>query len=168
LAEEYISTPKQGHQTVLAGFRAYWPVLKVELAGISRINSLFTLIKRRVFSSPTENTITNLLGGGDRETNCAPAYTARSAIMPIRPFLSGQAFGPEVIRDMSLVFENVCEAIGLKTTEEPATTIVAQKVIELAERGVRDVVTLYTMTLREFSFEEEAVAERPQPRGPRP
>ena len=24
----------------------------------------------------------------------------------------------------------------------------------LAERGVRDVVTLYTMTLREFSFEE--------------
>jgi len=74
--------------------------------------------------------------------------------MPIQPFLSGQAFGPEVIRDMSLVFENVCEAMGLKTTEDPATTIVAQKVIELAERGVRDVVTLYTMTLREFSFEE--------------
>lgn len=74
--------------------------------------------------------------------------------MPIQPFLSGQAFGPEVIRDMSLVFENVCEAMGLKTTEDPATTIVAKKVIELAERGVRDVVTLYTMTLREFSFEE--------------
>ncbi len=73
--------------------------------------------------------------------------------MPIQPFLSGQAFGPEVIRDMSLVFENVCEAMGLKTTEDPATTIVAKKVIELAERGVRDVVTLYTMTLREFSFE---------------
>ena len=74
--------------------------------------------------------------------------------MPIQPFLSGQASGPEVIRDMSLVFENVCEAMGLKTTEDPATTIVAKKVIELAERGVRDVVTLYTMTLREFSFEE--------------
>jgi hypothetical protein len=75
--------------------------------------------------------------------------------MPIRPFLSGQAFGPETLRDMSLAFENVCEAMGLKTTEDPATTtLVAQKVIELAQRGVRDVVTLYTMTLREFSFGE--------------
>ncbi len=74
--------------------------------------------------------------------------------MPIRPFLSGQAFSPETIRDMSLVFENVCEAMGLKATEDPATTLVAQKVIELAQRGVRDVVTLYTMTLREFSFDE--------------
>jgi hypothetical protein len=74
--------------------------------------------------------------------------------MPIRPFLSGQAFSPETIRDMSLVFENVCEAMELKTTEDPATPLVAQKVIELVERGVRDVVTLYTMTLREFSFDE--------------
>ena len=74
--------------------------------------------------------------------------------MSIHPFLSGQAFSPETIRDMSIAFENVCEAMGLKTTEDPATTLVAQKVIELAQRGVRDVVTLYTMTLREFSFEE--------------
>jgi hypothetical protein len=74
--------------------------------------------------------------------------------MPIRPFLSGQAFSPEAICDMSLVFENVCEAMGLKTIEDPATTtLVAQKVIELTERGIRDVVTLYTMTLREFSFD---------------
>jgi hypothetical protein len=52
---------------------------------------------------------------------------------------------------MSLAFDNVCEAMGLKTTEDdPATTIVAQ----MAQRGVGDVVTLYTMTLREFSFDE--------------
>ena len=50
--------------------------------------------------------------------------------MPIRPFLSSQAFSPEAICDMSLVFENVCEAMGLKTTEDPAITLVAQKVIE--------------------------------------
>jgi hypothetical protein len=82
-----------------------------------------------------------------------PPIWLEEAIMPIRPFLSGQAFGPEVIRDMSLAFDNVCEAMELKRTEDPATTIVAQKVIELAQRGVRDVVTLYTMTLREFSFD---------------
>jgi hypothetical protein len=39
--------------------------------------------------------------------------------MPIRPFLSGQAFSPETIRDMSLVFENVCEAMGFKDARRP-------------------------------------------------
>ncbi len=28
--------------------------------------------------------------------------------MPIRPFLAGQAFEPEIIRQMSLALENVC------------------------------------------------------------
>ena len=73
--------------------------------------------------------------------------------MPIRPFLYGQAFDPEAIRDMSLAFESVCEALGLKTTDDPATRLVAEKVIELAQRGVCDVANLRTMTLREFSFD---------------
>jgi hypothetical protein len=39
--------------------------------------------------------------------------------MPIRPFLSDQAFDPEAIRDMSLVFENVCEADGIEDDRRP-------------------------------------------------
>ena len=58
--------------------------------------------------------------------------------MPIRPFLSGQAFEPEAIRIMSLALEDVCDALGLRMTDDPATRLVAEKIIELAQRGVRE------------------------------
>jgi hypothetical protein len=70
--------------------------------------------------------------------------------MPIRGFLSGQAFEPEVVRQMSLALETVCGKFGMKLTEEPATRVVALKIIELAQRGVRDAPTLTEMTLQEL------------------
>lgn len=74
--------------------------------------------------------------------------------MPIRPFLAGQAFEPEAVRDMSLAFDGACEALGLRIREDPATRVVAEKVIELAQRGVRGVDQLRTMTLKEFGRTE--------------
>jgi len=70
--------------------------------------------------------------------------------LPIRPYLAGQAFDPETIRDMSLALENVCEALGLTLRDDPATRLVAEKIIELTQRGVRDAATLRAMTLEEF------------------
>ena len=70
--------------------------------------------------------------------------------MPIRPFLAGQAFDPETIRDLSLALEKVCEELSLKMVDDPATRVVAEKIIEHAQRGVRDVATLTAMTLKEF------------------
>lgn len=70
--------------------------------------------------------------------------------MPIRPFLAGQAFEPEVIRQKSLALESVCENLRLSLTDDPATRLVASKIIELAQRGVRDAATLSAMTLKEF------------------
>ena len=71
--------------------------------------------------------------------------------MPIRPFLAGQAFEPDVIREMSLALETVCAKLALKLTDDPARRLVASKIIELAQRGVRDAATLSTMTLKEVS-----------------
>jgi hypothetical protein len=71
--------------------------------------------------------------------------------MPIRPFVAGQAFEPDVIREMSLALETVCAKLALKLTDDPATRRVASKVIELAQRGVRDATTLNTMTLKELN-----------------
>jgi len=68
----------------------------------------------------------------------------------MRGFLSGQAFEPEVVRQMSLALETVCAKFGMKLTEDPATRVVALKIIELAERGVRDEPTLTEMTLEEL------------------
>ena len=62
--------------------------------------------------------------------------------MPIWPFLAGQAFDPETIRDMSLALEKVCEALNLKMVDDAATRLVAEKIIKLAQWGVRDVTSL--------------------------
>jgi hypothetical protein len=72
------------------------------------------------------------------------------AIMPIRGFLSGQAFEPEVIRQMSLALETIRGKFGMELTEGPATRVVALKIIELAQRGVHDAPTLTEMTLKEL------------------
>jgi hypothetical protein len=69
--------------------------------------------------------------------------------MPIRPFLAGQAFEPELIRQMSLALD-VCGKLGLSLGDDPSTRLVASKIIELAQRGVRDAPTLSAMTLKEF------------------
>jgi len=71
--------------------------------------------------------------------------------MPIRPYLSGQAFEPEAIRNMSLALESVCDSLGLRMTDDPATRLVAEKIIELAQRGVRNVDILRVMALKEFN-----------------
>jgi hypothetical protein len=70
--------------------------------------------------------------------------------MPITPYLAGQALEPEAIREMSLVLETVCDTLSLRLTDDPNTRLVASKIIELAQRGVRDAATLSAMTLKEF------------------
>ena len=70
--------------------------------------------------------------------------------MPIRPYLAGQAFEPESIREMSLALENVCETLALRLADDANRRLVASKIIELAQRGVRDAPTLIAMTLQEF------------------
>ena len=70
--------------------------------------------------------------------------------MPITPYLVGQAFEPELIREMSLALQSVCDTLKLRLTDDPNTRLVASKIIELAQRGVREAATLSTRTLKEF------------------
>jgi hypothetical protein len=39
------------------------------------------------------------------------------------PFLAGQAFESDVIREMSLALESVCKALELSLIDDPATTL---------------------------------------------
>jgi hypothetical protein len=73
--------------------------------------------------------------------------------VPIRPFLSGQAFDPEAIREMSLALESVCNTLGLKVMDDAATRLVAEKIIELSQHGVHGVATLHAMAVKEFKAE---------------
>jgi len=51
---------------------------------------------------------------------------------------------------MSAAYERVCAALGRKFVDDAATRLVAQVVIELAQRGVKDVETITAMTLERF------------------
>jgi hypothetical protein len=70
--------------------------------------------------------------------------------MPIRPFLGDQAFEPEVITSMSMALERVCDALRLRMIDDVATRLVAEKIIELAQRGVRDSDTLVLLVLKDL------------------
>jgi hypothetical protein len=70
--------------------------------------------------------------------------------MPITPFLAHQAFEPDVIETMSAAYVATCDALRLKVGDDPATRLVAEKVINLAQRGIRDPDVLRAMTLKEF------------------
>jgi hypothetical protein len=75
--------------------------------------------------------------------------------MPITLFLAGQSFDLEVIESMSAAFAAACGVLQLKVgKDDPATRFVAEKVIELAQRGVRDPDVLRTMTLKEFGLSD--------------
>jgi hypothetical protein len=73
--------------------------------------------------------------------------------MPIRPFLGDQAFDPETIAKMSAALESVCEELRLKMIDDAATRRVAGKIVELVQRGVKDVRTLRAMTLEQLQQE---------------
>jgi hypothetical protein len=76
--------------------------------------------------------------------------------MPITRFLANPAFELEVLESMSVSFVAACDALQLKVGEDPAARFVAEKVIELAQRGVRDPYVLRTMTLKEFGLGDES------------
>ncbi len=77
--------------------------------------------------------------------------------MPITPFLAGQAFDPEAIETMSAAFVAACDALRLKVGDYPATRFVAEKVIELAQRGIRDPNMLCKLTLKEFDLTDDSL-----------
>ena len=80
--------------------------------------------------------------------------------MPTTPFLAGQAFDPETIENMSAALVEACDALHLKVGDDPATRFVAEKVIELAQRGIRDPNMLRKLTLNEFDLTDNSP---PQP-----
>jgi hypothetical protein len=53
-----------------------------------------------------------------------------------------EAFEPEAIVNMTRVYADVCQTLGLSDANHGETTVVAAKVIEFAQRGARDPILL--------------------------
>ena len=73
-------------------------------------------------------------------------------LMPTTRFLADQAFELEVIESMSAAFVAACDALQLKVGKGP------EKVIALAQRGIRDPDVLRIMTLKEFGLSDESAS----------
>ena len=58
--------------------------------------------------------------------------------MPIRPFLEGEAFDPELIEVMSQALADACTTLGLKDQQDAAVHLLAVRIIERARAGVTD------------------------------
>ncbi len=70
--------------------------------------------------------------------------------MPITPFLKGQAFDPELVKAMGAAFAKTCKAFDLNDRADPITAVVAKKIIELAERGLRNPTAMQLMAIDEL------------------
>ena len=70
--------------------------------------------------------------------------------MPIDPYLPKQAFGPEVTQAMGIAFDAVCRALAIGNNGVVHPRIVARKIIELAQMGVRDAEQLRDRALDVF------------------
>ena len=70
--------------------------------------------------------------------------------MPIRQFVAGEAFDAETIQSMSDAFAGACRSLGLVDRDDPATRLVAKKIIELAYGGEQDAKRLEAGALAAF------------------
>ena len=68
--------------------------------------------------------------------------------MSIIPLLQHEAFGPEEIKVISAAYNDVLVSLGLIDRADPLTEIVAKKVIECVQTGLRDRAGLRDAALR--------------------
>ena len=68
--------------------------------------------------------------------------------MPIRPLLGSGAFTPDEIAVITTAFEETLSALGLVNRQDPAVTMVAKRMIEVAKGGEHDPILLREAVLK--------------------
>jgi hypothetical protein len=71
--------------------------------------------------------------------------------MAIYRLLKNGVFGPDEIKVLTTAYEEALRALGLKDRSDPATEMIARKIIELAQCGERDPVRLREHAIRSLS-----------------
>jgi hypothetical protein len=68
--------------------------------------------------------------------------------MPIRPLLGSGVFTPDEIAVITTAFEDTLSALGLVNRQDPAVTMVAKRMIEVAKGGEHDPILLREAVLK--------------------
>jgi hypothetical protein len=71
--------------------------------------------------------------------------------MAIYRLLKNRAFGPDEIKVLTTAYEDALRALRLTNRSDPATELIAKKIIELAQRGERDPVRLRERAIQGLS-----------------
>jgi hypothetical protein len=71
-------------------------------------------------------------------------------LLPIRPFLEGEVFDPDLIEVMSRALVAACQALRLRVMHDAATRLLAMRIIEQAREGVHDTDLLKAAALKGF------------------
>lgn len=67
--------------------------------------------------------------------------------MPIRRLIEPGVFAPELVAMMGNVFEDVLKTLGLKRRDDPVTTLIARRIVELVQSGEHDPARLKQLAL---------------------
>jgi hypothetical protein len=83
----------------------------------------------------------------------------RKASARITPLLQDQAFDPETAQAVANALVMTCEALGLSDRDDAMTQLVAEKIIELAKRGLKNPTELHLATIKEFDSDPQQSAK---------
>jgi hypothetical protein len=73
----------------------------------------------------------------------------------ITPLLRNQAFDPETVEAMGKAFTTTCKALGLSNRDDGMTRLVAEMIIELAQRGLKNATALHLAAIKEFKSDPQ-------------
>ncbi len=70
----------------------------------------------------------------------------------IHQFLQDQRFGPEEIALLVAAYRGTLDKLGLAEKDDPVTQMIAKKIIEVGQRGVRDPKQLSELAMRDIGM----------------
>ena len=73
--------------------------------------------------------------------------------IPIYRLLQNSPLGPEEIAVLTDAYERTLRKLNLVDRNDPITEIIARKIIELGQRGVREAAQLVELAIQELGVE---------------
>ncbi len=70
--------------------------------------------------------------------------------MAIHRILQNSPLGPEEIECLVTAYEEALKALGLADRSDPITQLVASKIIEISQTGVRDPIQLSKLAIKDL------------------
>lgn len=115
----------------------------------------FLSVERRWLALAQSYDFTQRLGDFSDEAKRQADKLHDQCFAPITPFLRDQAFDPETVAAMGKSFATTCKALGLSNRDDAMTKLVAEKIIELAQRGHKNPTALHLAAIKEFKSDPQ-------------